>query len=64
MKKVLVLGAGLVARPPVQYLMDLPDVEVTAASRTVSKAQAIVGNHPQGPGGGPQRGRRRGAGGS
>ncbi|MBN1135106.1 MAG: saccharopine dehydrogenase NADP-binding domain-containing protein [Anaerolineae bacterium] len=48
MKKVLVLGAGLVARPPVQYLMDLPGVEVTAASRTVSKAQAIVGNHPQG----------------
>src|SRR4030042_6958263 len=48
MKKVLVLGAGLVARPPVQYLMDLPGVEVTAASRTVSKAQAIVGNHPNG----------------
>ena len=48
MKKVLVLGAGLVARPPVQYLMNLPGVEVTAASRTVSKAQAIVGNHPQG----------------
>jgi len=48
MKKVLVLGAGLVARPPVQYLMDLPGVEVTAASRTVSKAQALVGNHPNG----------------
>jgi len=48
MKKVLVLGAGLVARPPVQYLMDLPGVEVTAASRTVSKAQAIVGGHPNG----------------
>jgi saccharopine dehydrogenase-like NADP-dependent oxidoreductase len=48
MKKVLVLGAGLVARPPVQYLMNLPGVQVTAASRTVSKAQAIVGNHPQG----------------
>ena len=48
MKKVLVLGAGLVAKPPVQYLMGLPGIEVTAASRTVSKAQAIVGNHPQG----------------
>ena len=48
MKKVLVLGAGLVARPPVQYLMDLPGVEVTAASRTVSKAQALIGGHPNG----------------
>src|SRR5512136_2782641 len=48
MKKVLVLGAGLVARPPVQYLMNLPGVQVTAASRTVSKAQAIVGSHPNG----------------
>ncbi len=48
MKKVLVLGAGLVAGPLVEYLLDLPDVEVTVASRTVEKAQELIGGHPQG----------------
>ncbi len=42
MKHVLVLGAGLVARPLVEYLLDQPDVDVTVASRTVSKAEALV----------------------
>ncbi|MGD9101359.1 MAG: saccharopine dehydrogenase C-terminal domain-containing protein [Anaerolineae bacterium] len=48
MKTVLVLGAGLVTRPLVQYLLDTPEVRVVVASRTVSKAEALVGNHPQG----------------
>ena len=48
MKTVLILGAGLVARPPVRYLLDVPDVRVIVASRTVSKAQALIGDHPQG----------------
>ena len=48
MKNVLVLGAGLVARPLVQYLLDQPDFQVTVASRTVSKANALVGNRPNG----------------
>jgi saccharopine dehydrogenase (NADP+, L-glutamate forming) len=48
MKKVLVLGAGLVTRPLVQYLLDQPDYAVTVASRTLSKAQALVGDHPGG----------------
>jgi saccharopine dehydrogenase (NADP+, L-glutamate forming) len=48
MKTVLVLGAGLVARPLVRYLLDAPDVKVIVASRTVSKAAALVGGHPQG----------------
>jgi saccharopine dehydrogenase-like NADP-dependent oxidoreductase len=48
MHKVLILGAGLVAGPMVRYLMDQEDFEVTVASRTVSKAQAMVGDHPQG----------------
>ena len=47
MKTVLVLGAGMVARPLVRYLLDR-DFEVTVASRTVSKAEAIVEGHPQG----------------
>ena len=48
MKKVLVLGAGLVARPLVRYLLEQPDFKVTVASRTVSKAEALVAGHPDG----------------
>lgn len=48
MKKVLVLGAGLVTRPLVRYLLDQPDFELTVASRTVSKADALVAGHPGG----------------
>lgn len=48
MKKVLVLGAGLVSRPLVRYLLDQPDFRVTVASRTESKAQALIANHPAG----------------
>jgi saccharopine dehydrogenase-like NADP-dependent oxidoreductase len=48
MKKVLVLGAGLVSRPLVRYLLDQPDFKVTVASRTVSKAEALVDGHPDG----------------
>lgn len=48
MKRVLILGAGLVSRPHVRYLLDVPDFEVTVASRTVSKAQALVEGHPRG----------------
>ncbi|NWF90000.1 MAG: saccharopine dehydrogenase NADP-binding domain-containing protein [Ignavibacteriaceae bacterium] len=42
MKKVLVLGAGLVSRPGVHYLLKQKNIEVTVASRTVSKAEELV----------------------
>ncbi len=48
MHKVLILGAGLVAGPMVRYLMDQENFEVTVASRTVSKARTLVGDHAQG----------------
>ncbi|UCE58168.1 MAG: saccharopine dehydrogenase NADP-binding domain-containing protein [Phycisphaerales bacterium] len=48
MKKVLVLGAGLVTRPLVRHLLNQPDFKVTVASRTVSKAEALVDGHPDG----------------
>ena len=48
MKKVLVLGAGLVTRPLVRYLLDQPDFKVTVASRTVSKAERLIDGHPDG----------------
>ncbi len=41
-KKVLILGAGLVAKPGVSYLLGRPDISVTVASRTVSKAEDMV----------------------
>lgn len=46
-KKVLLLGAGLVSRPIVNYLLD-KGFYVTVASRTLSKAERLVGNHPNG----------------
>lgn len=48
MKKVLILGAGLVARPLVRYLLDQPDFKVEVASRTVSKAVKLIDDHPDG----------------
>ena len=48
MKKTLVLGAGLVARPLVRYLLDHPNIQVLIASRTVSKAENLIADHPQG----------------
>lgn len=48
MKTVLVLGAGLVARPLVRYLLDVPEFKVIVASRTGSKAEALINGHPQG----------------
>jgi len=48
MKKILVLGAGLVAGAHTRYLLEQPDFHVTVASRTLSKAQAIIGGHPNG----------------
>ncbi len=47
MKKVLILGAGLVSRPMVRYLLER-GVEVTVASRTLSKAEALIQGHPLG----------------
>ena len=47
MKKVLVLGAGLVSRPLVRYLLD-HNIKVVVASRTVSKAEKLLDGHPNG----------------
>lgn len=48
MKKILVLGAGLVSRPGVHYLLNQPELKVTVASRTVSKAEELVKGFPNG----------------
>jgi saccharopine dehydrogenase (NADP+, L-glutamate forming) len=44
---VLILGAGLVTRPMVRHLLS-EGFTVTVASRTVSKAERLVGGHPRG----------------
>ena len=43
MKKVLILGAGMVVKPMADYLLE-NEVFVTIASRTKSKAEAILNN--------------------
>ncbi len=48
MKRVLVLGAGLVAGPLVRYLLDVEGFHVTIASRTVEKAKRLIGGASNG----------------
>ena len=48
MKKVLVLGAGLVSGPLVHYLLARDDLEVVVATRRPQKAEALVAGHPHG----------------
>ncbi len=47
-KNILLLGAGLVTQPLVDYLLDAPEFKMTIATRTVSKAEALVKDHPRG----------------
>jgi saccharopine dehydrogenase-like NADP-dependent oxidoreductase len=47
MQKVLILGAGMVVKPIVTYLLD-KGYGVTVATRTKSKADAMIGDHPNG----------------
>ena len=42
MKNILVLGAGLVSKPLIDYLARFPEYRLTVASRTVSKAEKLV----------------------
>jgi saccharopine dehydrogenase (NADP+, L-glutamate forming) len=48
MKRIVVFGAGMVAGAHVDHLLKTPDFHVTVASRTLSKAQALVRDHPRG----------------
>lgn len=48
MKKILVLGAGLVSKPGVTYLLENKNLKVTVASRTVSKAEKLIAGFENG----------------
>ncbi len=47
MKKVLILGAGMVVKPMVHYLLD-NNIEVTLASRTKAKADKVLEGYSNG----------------
>jgi len=47
MKRVLILGAGMVVKPIVTYLLH-KNMGVTIATRTKSKAEDMLGGHPNG----------------
>lgn len=48
MKKVIVMGAGLVSRPLVKYLLSIDNFYVTLGDIDVKKAQEIIGNTSNG----------------
>ncbi len=48
MKNVLVLGAGLVARPLLRYLLTHYDHRVLVATLDVPRAKQLMGEHPRG----------------
>jgi len=48
MKKILILGAGLVARPAVRYLLDKGNLRVILADQEADKAKAIIADHANG----------------
>ena len=48
MRRILILGAGMVSQPIVKYLLNQPDYHVKMASRTISKAEAVIGSHERG----------------
>jgi saccharopine dehydrogenase (NADP+, L-glutamate forming) len=48
MKKVLILGAGYTIKPMVDYFIDKCQYEVVMATRTASKAEAVIAGRPLG----------------
>ena len=48
MKQLLILGAGLVARPAVRYLLEKGGLQVALADQKIDKAEAIIAGHPNG----------------
>jgi saccharopine dehydrogenase (NADP+, L-glutamate forming) len=47
MKKVLILGAGLVAKPIIEYLLH-KGYQLTVASPMKERADEMISNHPNG----------------
>ncbi len=47
-KNILVLGAGFVAKPCVQYLLRNPEYSVFVADKIKSQVDSVLGGHPRG----------------
>lgn len=47
MNKILLLGAGMVAKPIAEYLLE-NNMQLTIATRTISKAEKLIGKHKNG----------------
>jgi saccharopine dehydrogenase-like NADP-dependent oxidoreductase len=47
-RTVLILGAGLVARPLVRYFLEQPDCRVVVAALAAADAEALVAGYPRG----------------
>jgi len=48
MKKILIFGAGRIARPCVQYLLKYPDYNVTVVDKNSQNVNRVVNGHPRG----------------
>lgn len=48
MKRVLVLGAGLVARPLLRYFLTRPDYRLVVATDDAARGERQMGEHPRG----------------
>ena len=48
MKQILVLGAGLVARPLVRYLLTQEHIEVVVGDQMEQRAKDLIAHHPSG----------------
>jgi len=46
--KVLILGAGLVSKPIIEYFLEDGRYDLTVASLDVAHAEALVNRHPRG----------------
>ena len=46
MKRVTVLGAGLVVKPLVDYLLQRPDIELHLATINIDRARRLVEGRP------------------
>ena len=47
MSKILMLGAGMVAKPIAEYILE-NNIQLTIATRTLEKAELLTGNHKNG----------------
>ena len=46
MKKILILGSGLVSRPGVRYLLNQKNIFITVASNELNKAKELINGKP------------------